>query len=90
LNTDAPLVVLKRAPAYLGVYNQLGWTMFDKIDRVYVNETARVELGWQPKYDFAHILACLRTGDYPRSPITKAVGSKAYHEQTFDDGPYPV
>ena len=30
-----------------------GWTMFPSIDRVYVNERARVELGWAPRHDFA-------------------------------------
>ncbi len=90
LNTNAPLVVGKRAPAYLEIYNQLGWTMFDKIDRVYINEAARTDLHWQPKYDFGYILKCLQNGVYPISTIAELVGSKGYHSQTFSDGPYPV
>lgn len=90
LNTSAPKVVLKRFPGYLEVYERLGWSMFDKIDRVYVNHAARKDLGWQPKYDFAHILACLKSGGYPRSRLSKQVGSKGYHDQVFEDGPYPV
>jgi nucleoside-diphosphate-sugar epimerase len=90
LNTDAAAVVRKRVPAYADVYARLGWRMFDRIDRVYVNDAARRELGWRPKYDFARILGSLETDGYPRSPITKLVGSKGYHEQVFKDGPYPV
>lgn len=90
LNTDAAAVVRRRVPAYADVYARLGWRMFDRIDRVYVNEAARRELGWRPKYDFAHILESLATGGYPRSPLTELVGSKGYHDELFTDGPYPV
>ena len=90
LNSNAPDVVRKRVPDYLDIYRQRGWKMFDKIDRVYVNEAARRDLGWEPKYDFAHILECVRAGGFPRSPISELVGSKGYHDQVFEDGPYPV
>jgi nucleoside-diphosphate-sugar epimerase len=90
LNTDAATVVRKRVPAYADVYARLGWRMFDRIDRVYVNEAARRELGWRPKYDFAHILESLAAGEFPRSPLTELVGSKGYHDRVFEDGPYPV
>jgi nucleoside-diphosphate-sugar epimerase len=90
LNTRAEDVVLKRAPGYLEIYNQLGWKMFDRIDRVYVNAAARRDLGWQPKYDFDHVLDCLRNGRHPKSSISEKVGSKGYHDETFADGPYPV
>ena len=90
LNTNATAIVQKRFPAYPEIYNQLGWKMFDKIDRIYINEKARVELGWQPKYDFAHMLKHLKDGIYPKSRISELVGSKGYHSQIFKDGPYPV
>ena len=90
LNTDAQAVVCKRIPAYLDIYEQLGWRMFDRISRVYINDAARADLGWQPKYDFAYMLEHLASGEYPRSAISEAVGSKGYHDQVFDDGPYPV
>ena len=35
-------------------------------------------------------LESLRSGDYPVSPITRLVGSKGYHKQIFENGPYPV
>ena len=90
LNSNAVAIVLKRCPGYQDIYHQLGWTMFDKIDRVYVNKAAREDLGWQPRYDFDYILTCLQAGQYPRSSLSIAVGSKGYHDRTFTGGPYPV
>jgi len=90
LNTNAPAVVSKRALAYPDIYDQLGWRMFDRISRIYINDAARRDLGWQPKYDFAYMLEHLANGEYPRSAISEAVGSKGYHDQVFEDGPYPV
>ncbi len=90
LNRNAAAIVWKHFPGYLETYNLLGWTMFDRIDRVYINEAARKDLGWQPKYDFSRILEGLKNGAYPQSPITGLVGLKGYHDQIFEDGPYPV
>ena len=33
-------------------YERRGWRMFPSLERVYVNERARSELGWEPRYDF--------------------------------------
>lgn len=90
LNSNAPAIVRKRVPGYAEIYDQLGWEMFERIDRVYVNEAARKDLLWKPKYDFKHILECLKTGDYPKSRITQSIGSKGYHDRVFKDKPYPV
>ena len=48
------------------------------------------ELGWQPRYDFAHVLDCVGKGDDFRSPLAQAIGSKGYHDVVFEDGPYPT
>ena len=64
--------------------------MFPGIDRVYVNERARSELGWRPRYDFAHIIDLVHTGKDPRSPLARAVGAEGYHAEAFAEGPYPV
>jgi len=64
--------------------------MFPSIGRVYVNERARNELGWHPRYDFDHIISLLRAGDEMRSPLARLIGSKGYHARSFSDGPYPV
>lgn len=90
LRIDAPQVVRRRVPAYEGEYHRRGWKMFPSIDRVYVNERARRELGWKPRYDFRHVIDRLRAGDDLRSPLAQIIGSKGYHAKTFSDGPYPV
>jgi nucleoside-diphosphate-sugar epimerase len=90
LRVNAPQVVERRVPEYLDEYARRGWKMFRSIERVYVNERARRELGWRPTYDFRQVVACLRTGDAPWSPLARVVGSKGYHDREFVDGPYPV
>jgi nucleoside-diphosphate-sugar epimerase len=90
LRRDTPRVVRRRAPEYEEEYARRSWRMLPGIERVYVNERARQELGWLPRYDFRRIIECLRAGEDPRSPLARAVGSKGYHDRTFADGPYPV
>jgi UDP-glucose 4-epimerase len=90
LHADAPAVVRRRWPQYEAVYASRGWRMFPTIDRVYVNERARIELGWTPQYDFARVLELLEGGAPARSALAQAIGSKGYHDETFVDGPYPV
>jgi len=90
LRTDAPGVVRRRVPDYEAEYAQRGWTMSPAIDRVYVNDRARRELGWQPRHDFGAIIARLRAGDDPRSRLAREIGAKGYHPETFADGPYPI
>jgi UDP-glucose 4-epimerase len=90
LRNDAPRVVGERVPGYQAEYDRRQWKMLPSIDRVYVNERARNELGWRPKYDFGSILDRLRAGKDMRSPLARLVGSKGYHAQVFCDGPYPV
>ena len=53
--------------------------MFLVIDRVYVNEKAKKDLGWQPADNFQRILEKLRVNEYPFSQLTKIIGSKGYH-----------
>jgi UDP-glucose 4-epimerase len=62
--------------------------MLPGIDRVYVNDRARNELGWRPRYDFRHALDRLQAGDDPRSRLALAVGAKGYH--AVSTGPYTV
>jgi UDP-glucose 4-epimerase len=72
------------------LYTARGWRLFPSIDRVYVNDRARSELGWQPEFDFAHVLSSLRAGRDWRSELARQVGSKGYHDTVFDEAPYPV
>ena len=90
LRSNAAVVVRRRVPRYEDVYARRGWSMFPGIDRVYVNERARIELGWTPRYDFAHIIDLVHAGEDPRSPLARAVGSKGYHTAAFAEGPYPI
>jgi UDP-glucose 4-epimerase len=90
LHTDAHAAVVRRVPGYVDVYAQRGWSMFPRIDRVYINDRARTDLGWNPRYDFARVIDLLSAGDDPRSPLARAIGSKMYHAETFAEGPYPV
>ena len=90
LRAAAPAVVARRVPRYREVYAPRGWSMFPGIDRVYVNERARRELGWQPKYNFAAVLEQIAAGGPVASPLAQVVGSKGYHAETFDGEPYPV
>jgi UDP-glucose 4-epimerase len=82
LRIDAPAVVRRHHPDYERVYADRGWRMFDGIERVYVNEHARSELGWRPRYDFGHALELLSAGEDVRSPLARAVGAKGYHAES--------
>ncbi|MBI3798808.1 MAG: hypothetical protein HY268_17820 [Deltaproteobacteria bacterium] len=90
LRANALLVVKRKFPEYEEEYARRGWKMFPGIERVYVNERARNGLGWRPRYDFGYVLDRLRAGADPRSPLSRAVGSKGYHPRKFAAGPYPV
>ncbi len=79
LGVDAPAVVSKYFPEYAGLYAQAGWKMLRTLDRVYVNARARAELGWRPRYDFAHVLRSIAASEDFRSPLAQQVGSKGYH-----------
>jgi len=90
LRIHAPQVVRRCVPDYEAEYARRGWSMIDGIDRVYVNDKARTELGWQPRHDFGRLIARLKAGGDIMSPLARMIGSKGYHDRSFDDGPYPV
>ena len=90
LRINAPVVVKRYAPGYEAEYRRRGWSMLPTIERVYVNELARAQLGWRPQYDFNFILRRLQAGKDFQSPLARAVGSKGYHADVFAKGPYPV
>jgi len=90
LRSGAPDVVSQRVPGYESEYRRRRWQMLAGIDRVYVNQRAREELGWRPRYDFQHIIDRLSHGQDLRSPLALQVGAKGYHAETFAEGPYPV
>jgi UDP-glucose 4-epimerase len=90
LGRNAPAVVARHVPGFAEEYARRRWQMFPTIDRVYINERATIELGWQPRYDFRYVVNRLRSSDDFRSALAHAVGAKGYHSETFAEGPYPV
>jgi len=90
LRADAPGVARWRVPEYEAEYTRRSWKMVPSIDRVYVNERARRELGWQPRYDFKFLVGRLRLCQDTKSPLARLIGSKGYHAESYADGPFPV
>ena len=82
LRTAAPDVVRRLFPGFEEGYARLGWQMFPGIERVYVNQRAREDLDWAPRYDFQHVLDALAAGQDFRSPLALAVGAKGYHAES--------
>jgi UDP-glucose 4-epimerase len=90
LGRDAASAIWNRFPESRELFADLGWSVFPRLDRVYVNARARLELNWQPRYDFEHVLECLVARREFRSELALAVGVKGYHDVAFEEGPYPV
>jgi UDP-glucose 4-epimerase len=76
--------VQRHVPEYEAEYERRGWKMFHSIARVYVNQSARRDLGWEPQYDFKHIIDRLMSGDDLQSPLARLIGSKGYHRVSAD------
>jgi UDP-glucose 4-epimerase len=72
LMTDAPAVVARHFPDYPAVYEKLGWTMFDRIDRVYDPSRAFEKMGFRCRTGFAETLAELKAGRMPPHLTTSA------------------
>jgi len=53
---DAPSVLRNKAPKVLSFFRQQGWTVPQSIDRVYVIERARRQLGYRPMYSYPEYL----------------------------------
>lgn len=90
LRMSAETVLRLRIPEFAEEYERRGWHMFAGIDRVYINEKARSALDWEPKYDFRQIVRQLKANEEPGSPLARVIGSKGYHKESFDEGPYPT
>jgi UDP-glucose 4-epimerase len=82
LRADAAAVVAHHVPRAAEVYEAKGWRLPDGIERVYVNERARAELGWAPAWDFRRALDAVAAGEPPRSALATAIGAKGYHAAT--------
>jgi len=90
LRSSASAVLERKFPDVEAEYTRRDWRMFTSLDRIYVNDRARDELGWRPKHDFRSVLDRLKAGEDWRSPLARAIGAKGYHDRSFADGPFPV
>ena len=84
LRVDAPAVLRRHMPEFEDEYRRRGWALFQSIDRVYVNELARTQLGWQPRWDFRRVLERLRASQDHRSELAQVIGAKGYHAEPVD------
>ncbi|MBL6937351.1 MAG: NAD(P)-dependent oxidoreductase [Alphaproteobacteria bacterium] len=69
---DAPSVVARYFPDYRAAYDKLGWTMFDRIDRVYDASHMQARLGFRCATDFRTTLDHLKRGTIPEYLTTSA------------------
>lgn len=88
LRANASAVLRLRCPGYETVFDRLGWTMPDDLDRVYDNRLARERLGWQPRYGFASALRDLAAGRDPRSPLARTIGIRGYQGSGYGHGDF--
>ena len=89
LGSDAAAVVKRYFPDYEAEYGRRGWEMFPSIDRVYVNQRARDDLGWRPRHNFREVLDRLKADGAVLSPLAHVIGAKGYHPAESVDAPYP-
>ena len=47
-------------------------------------------MGWRPRYDFGRILEQIADARPIGSKLARLVGAKGYHQEVFEEGPYPV
>ncbi|MFT3998444.1 MAG: NAD(P)-dependent oxidoreductase [Asticcacaulis sp.] len=82
--------VLSRYVDCEGEFARRGWRLPAGIDRVYVNDRARRDLGWRPHHDFKALIGRLKRGEDPISPLARQIGIKGYHGDAYADGLFPV
>jgi nucleoside-diphosphate-sugar epimerase len=86
LRTDAPAVFARRAPVAAAVWAERGWRFPSGVDRVYVNDSARRELGWRPRFDLDEIARLVASDGTVRTPLAQLVGSKEYVASSYHRG----
>jgi len=64
LMRDAPAIVARHFPDYPALYARLGWTMFDRIDRVYDPTRAARRLGFACRTGFRQVVDSLAAGTW--------------------------
>ncbi len=90
LASDVSSVLIKYVPEYVHEFERRGWRMFQSLGRVYDNSRARHVLGWEPEFHFGKAIELLSQDLDYRSELSRQVGEKGYHAESFEDGPYPL
>jgi len=90
LRIDPAGVLDRRVPSWRKFFESRDWRMLDEIERVYINDHARLRLGWQPVYDFERAIGDLVAGRDYRSDLARRIGAKGYHDGDYPDGIFPV
>ncbi len=88
LRTDAATVFRRRAPMVAAVWAERGWRFPSRLDRVYVNDSARRELGWRPRFDLTSIAKMVAVDGPIHTPLARKVGSKEYVGSTYHRGTF--
>jgi nucleoside-diphosphate-sugar epimerase len=88
LRVDAATVFKRRAPAVAAVWAERGWRFPSRLDRVYVNDRARRELGWRPRFDLNAIAMMVAADGTVRTPLALQVGSKEYVASSYHRGTF--
>ena len=88
LRTDASAVFARRAPLAASVWAERGWRFPSRLDRVYVNSRARLELGWRPRFDLHAIALMVAADGTVRTPMAQRVGSKEYVASSYHRGAF--
>jgi nucleoside-diphosphate-sugar epimerase len=86
LRTDAASVFARRVPLAAAVWRERGWRFPDRLDRVYVNDRARHDLGWRPRFDLNAIAARVASGESVQTPLSQLVGAKEYPGSSYHIG----
>ena len=88
LRTDAAAVLARRAPLAAAVWAERGWRFPSRLERVYVNASARTELGWRPRFDLDAVAQMVAADDTVRTPMARQVGSKEYVASSYHRGAF--
>jgi UDP-glucose 4-epimerase len=88
LRTDASAVFARRAPLAAAEWAERGWRFPSRLDRVYVNASARRELGWRPHFDLDTVAQMVAADDTVRTPMARQVGSKEYVASSYHRGAF--
>lgn len=88
LRTDAAAVFARRAPLAAAVWAERGWRFPSRLDRVYVNASARRELGWRPHFDLDAVAQMVAAEDTVHTPMARRVGSKEYVASSYHRGTF--